>query len=121
MFYMNEKSREIVRLVDKWNSAQRRVAYSFDAGPNAFLFVLDEHLPALLRLVYDTYFASSVSSYDQFVRNFIIDRDTGQAKHQEFESSCIKYIIHSKVGGPPVDLSSADEHALLDKLGAPIN
>ena len=132
LFYMSDKSREIVRMVDKWNTTTMRVAYSFDAGPNAFLFVLDKHLPELLRLIHETYFASSVPSYAAFLRDKLVacqehvplfgtDSPNEQQQLPGVESNCVKYVIHSKVGGEPVNLTSAEEHALLDKLGQPIN
>jgi diphosphomevalonate decarboxylase len=46
IFYTNDVSKMAIRIVtayNKWAGAER-CAYTFDAGPNAVLYVLDEHL-----------------------------------------------------------------------------
>jgi diphosphomevalonate decarboxylase len=53
IFYMNDVSRSVIRIVGAYNkwAGQERVAYTFDAGPNAVLYVLDEHLTETAALV----------------------------------------------------------------------
>ena len=56
VFYMNDTSRAIVGLVHKINDAAGRVkaAYTFDAGPNAVVFVDgDDATEEVLRVVVD--------------------------------------------------------------------
>lgn len=45
IFYMNDVSKSIVRIVHAYNNwaGQLRAAYTFDAGPNAVIFTLDEY------------------------------------------------------------------------------
>jgi diphosphomevalonate decarboxylase len=45
IFYLNETSRAIIRLVHNYNAAvgELRAAYTFDAGPNAVVFVQQQH------------------------------------------------------------------------------
>lgn len=40
VFYMNDRSREIVETVNNFNAGGIRLAYTFDAGPNAFIVTL---------------------------------------------------------------------------------
>jgi diphosphomevalonate decarboxylase len=53
IFYLNEVSKRIIKLVNDYNEACKevRVAFTFDAGPNACLFVLKQHLPELEELI----------------------------------------------------------------------
>lgn len=46
IFYLNETSRAIIRLVHNYNAAcgELRAAYTFDAGPNAVVFLLEQHV-----------------------------------------------------------------------------
>ena len=46
IFYMNDISRMIVRIVHAYNAwaGEIRAAYTFDAGPNAVLYTLDQYV-----------------------------------------------------------------------------
>ena len=39
IFYLNETSKRIIQFVHKFNEPRIKAAYSFDAGPNCFIFV----------------------------------------------------------------------------------
>jgi hypothetical protein len=66
LFYLNDKSKEIIRLVNAYNKFEQldkddlKIFYSFDAGPNAFLFILDKHFN---EFVYESNFSSSKEGY----------------------------------------------------------
>ncbi|KDO31253.1 diphosphomevalonate decarboxylase [Saprolegnia parasitica CBS 223.65] len=53
IFYMNEVSRSIIHMVHKYNEAAGRVqaAYTFDAGPNAVIFVEKKHTAEVMGLL----------------------------------------------------------------------
>ncbi|CAI5740524.1 unnamed protein product [Hyaloperonospora brassicae] len=53
LFYLNETSRALIRLVHRYNECAGRVqaAYTFDAGPNAVLFCEEQHVQELVALV----------------------------------------------------------------------
>lgn len=53
VFYMNDASRAVVRLVHALNDACGAVVcgYTFDAGPNAVLLTLKQHMPMVLAAV----------------------------------------------------------------------
>lgn len=50
--YMNQISWDIVSLVHRYNElvGANKLAYTFDAGPNAFLFCLDDDIPEVLQV-----------------------------------------------------------------------
>jgi diphosphomevalonate decarboxylase len=53
IFYTNDTSRDIIRLVTAYNAwaGEIRAAYTFDAGPNAVLYILEPHLLELVALM----------------------------------------------------------------------
>jgi len=62
IFYMNDTSRAIIRLVTAYNAYYNdsiRAAYTFDAGPNAVLYCLDQHAVEVGALMYHYFPASS--------------------------------------------------------------
>jgi len=147
LFYLNEKSKDIINFIHKFNtfnsneshSENLKAAYSFDAGPNAFLFVLDEYLTDLIYFIHKC-FISNASDLSEFVKNKLVlnerkqlslrenlnNYDKDQIKWKEFEisefesdKSIIKYMIHSKVGeGPTMSMNEYD-CSLLNNFGLP--
>ena len=142
LFYLNDKSKEIIRLVDAYNKFEQlenddlKVFYSFDAGPNAFLFVLDKYLSEFIYLIYIFYF-EKFNEID-FLTKFLIKNkpftdvfDSINVKRKElikehftklngfsFDNNLfIKNIIHSKVGKDPIVYSNNWSQSLLDKKG----
>jgi diphosphomevalonate decarboxylase len=139
LFYLNDKSKEIIQLVNQFNSVEKdsdelKVAYSFDAGPNAFLFVLDEHLNELLFLVYTLYFCITTVSEEEWLTKYLVASKSIGSTSVYFNSisserksilrefceefkrrnriqasssvGLIKYVLHSKVGQEPLFLKN---------------
>lgn len=83
--YMNSVSHQIVQLVTSFNENGIKVAYTFDAGPNAVLFTLEEHADLLLGTVLKQ-FPIEGQDYEDFINmssgklenikndGFVIDR-----------------------------------------------
>jgi diphosphomevalonate decarboxylase len=137
LFYLNDKSREIIRLVNEFNRLKGdriRVAYSFDAGPNAFLFLLDDDLNEFLSLIRHVYFGAV--GQDDFLADKLMTKMSSEQKAQLVAAKCdltrfeasfknaepglIKYIIHSKVGDDPKVVVGNDlSESLLDLNGNP--
>lgn len=67
IFYMNDISRSIIRLVTAYNAfyGQIRAAYTFDAGPNAVIYCLQEHAVEIGAVLWHYY----PSSADNYVNN----------------------------------------------------
>ena len=59
IFYMNETSRDVVRMISQANRDAEAVkfGYTFDAGSNAVLFCEQEDLPELVRMVQARFFS----------------------------------------------------------------
>lgn len=130
LFYLNDKSKKIIQFVHEFNgqdpNQSLKVAYSFDAGPNCFLFVLDKDLNNLIYSIYSIYFKNSITENEfmshklDYNKNAELRIDlnsvTSESKekldlvNQKFknqEQGIIKYLIHSKVGkGPHVSVYS---------------
>lgn len=53
IFYMNDTSRDIVRILTAYNAwaGELRAAYTFDAGPNAVVYCLEQHVTHLAALL----------------------------------------------------------------------
>jgi diphosphomevalonate decarboxylase len=70
IFYMNDVSRSVIRLITAYNAwaGIEQVAYTFDAGPNAVLYVLEQHLVEVAALVMHYYPAPVDRIADYFNR-----------------------------------------------------
>ncbi|XP_075979994.1 mevalonate diphosphate decarboxylase [Anticarsia gemmatalis] len=118
--YMNDTSHYIVSLIHKYNeiSGEVKVAYTFDAGSNACLYLLEKEVPKIISLIK---YAFPSSNPDSFL--------TGLASEEEVLSpeilnicepqtkDLIKYAIYTKVGEGPSEVS--DGSHLLDDNGMP--
>ncbi|BGP17324.1 hypothetical protein JCM10213_009071 [Rhodosporidiobolus nylandii] len=128
IFYMNDVSRAVIQLVEEINraSVERgegvKAAYTYDAGPNAVLYVQEKDVPAVLPLVL-RYFPQTAESFpDPFGTGL------SAAAHAElpsgFKETVVKHevgavarIIHTKVGDGPRVLGS--EESLIGEDGLP--
>lgn len=135
LFYLNDKSKEIIHFINEFNKIDCRVkvAYSFDAGPNCFLFVLDQDLNELMFLLKNVYFLNEdlcdkigTNETKIFLEKLNFDRIDEQRKlllinlaiklSNQNKSTIIKYLIHSKIGSGPV---LNNNNSLLDLDGIP--
>jgi diphosphomevalonate decarboxylase len=69
IFYMNDVSKSVIRIVTAFNKwvGQERVAYTFDAGPNAVLYVLDEHLTETAALMLHYFPAPAATMANEYL------------------------------------------------------
>ncbi|KAK1943133.1 Diphosphomevalonate decarboxylase [Phytophthora citrophthora] len=132
IFYLNDVSRQIIRLVHRYNeqAGRAQVAYTFDAGPNAVLFVEEQHMQEIVSLVHHCFPTSS----EMTIRSsMVIDRTPSNALLAKMEAKpeagkafklphvpdSVKMMYVSHVGGGTRVLS-ADE-ALIDTVtGEPL-
>lgn len=77
IFYMNDVSRSVVQMVHKYNewAGEIRAAYTFDAGPNAVLYTLNQHVVELLALVLRYYPAQSEELVGDYVNDAALTKD----------------------------------------------
>jgi len=86
IFYMNDVSKSIIRIIHAYNkwAGQIRAAYTFDAGPNAVLFTLDEFVVEVgaLMLQYYPEFGEKYVNNPEFaekIKAFSLDKDLLEA------------------------------------------
>ena len=121
--YMNDISWSVVSLVHYFNKLYgcNKVAYTFDAGPNACLYVLEDVVPELLALITAIYGKSESKLEVQGIE---------YKKHSELNDSlqkyavvnacpgALKYVISTKLGtGPQVLSTSFDANCLIEESG----
>jgi len=138
--YMNQVSHAVVELVHKINDylsssssmsgsgqggdAGYRVAYTFDAGPNACLFLEESDVPAVLGIVKHYFPPSPTQQLEGYVRG---EKDASLQVTQEMKdkislapmpAGSLRYIISTGIGeGPEV---VKDGHLLDPSTGMPI-
>lgn len=120
--YMNEISWAIVDLVHQYNTFydRNKVAYTFDAGPNACLYVLEQDVAEIVSLIC-LRFPPASNNPAQFCVGLPINpaeeisRDLMSALKFSHSSGALQYIVHTKVGSGPEVTNSH----LLDGKGLP--
>ena len=116
IFYMNDVSRAIIGLVHRLNAgaASPQFAYTFDAGPNAVLFCLDDNVDALIDAVVREFgpTAQSAESTFPFVRG-ITQRDAASCETDNNAAHCgaVSYVFHTNVGAGARPLEKGDSKA----------
>uniref|UniRef100_A0A182QM46 Peroxisomal ATPase PEX6 n=1 Tax=Anopheles farauti TaxID=69004 RepID=A0A182QM46_9DIPT len=107
-FYLNDVSRSIIRMVDQINNLSSgepiKVAYSFDAGPNACLFMLEKDVAEVSAIVRRV-FPFNQCSTEEYYKGIPNDEQAMKAvpastleSFVEEEPNLLRYIIHTKVG-----------------------
>ncbi|KAF6201934.1 hypothetical protein GE061_004330 [Apolygus lucorum] len=124
--YMNDVSHSIVDFVHRYNKLKgsNKVAYTFDAGPNACLFLLEEDVPevvGLIKAVFPPHVEGKTFMRGLPVENAVIQQDMDLLLPSgPHEAGMIKYVIHTKVGSGPKTLDGKNCHLLNDE-GLPKN
>ncbi|XP_013410848.1 diphosphomevalonate decarboxylase-like [Lingula anatina] len=124
IIYLNDTSKQIMHLVHKYNDfcGEIKVAYTFDAGPNACLYLLEEDVAGVLAMV-NHCFPPIEQNGDQYIRGLQVEELPIQKDLKEslgftpLSPGALKYIIHTKVGAGPQVLPSTE--CLLDENGLP--
>jgi len=130
IFYQNDTSRAIINIVTKYNQYHKTIkaGYTFDAGPNAVIFALEQDISQLLDLI--SYYYPPPKSTDRLYYissrapeiSVSLMRDEDDLVKfigkREFVSSAasLKHIIHTKVGPGPREVEG---DSLLDNEGNP--
>ncbi|KAJ3202050.1 diphosphomevalonate decarboxylase [Entophlyctis luteolus] len=146
IFYLNHVSHRVIALITKYNEVKSKLtgrkytaAYTFDAGPNAVLYLLDEDVEEVFRLV-NAFFphshgAGSVDEYyglcSQFLKTPTKSQTESDSKLKDEiqksvkpfeEKDGLKRMIFSKIGDGPRVLGKGSEGrnvSLLDEAGFP--
>lgn len=117
--YMNDVSHSIVEFVHKYNelAGETKVAYTFDAGPNACLYLEEENVGGVVAAL-NLAFPNDNSSDVEYIKGIPIKEQSYEAyKFKSYGSNLLKYIIHTKIGEGPRRLEECD--GLLNEAGEP--
>ncbi|KAM6223165.1 diphosphomevalonate decarboxylase [Rhynchocyon petersi] len=115
--YLTDTSRRIMHLVHRFNShhGQTRVAYTFDAGPNAVIFTLEDTVAEFVAAV--THCFPPESNGDKFlkglpVKSVLLSDELKATMALDPTPGGIKYIIATKAGPGPQILDDPHCHLL---------
>ncbi|MGH0153433.1 UNVERIFIED_CONTAM: hypothetical protein FKN15_066718 [Acipenser sinensis] len=117
IFYLNDVSKRIISLVHRYNTyyGRTRLAYTFDAGPNAVVYTLEEHVDEFVELI-KQYFPPETNG-EQFLKGLAVSpvSVTEELKSAIGMESCprgISYIINTKAGPGPRVVEDTSLHLL---------
>lgn len=128
IFYMNDVSRQIVRIAHAYNkwAGETRVAYTYDAGPNAVLYTLDKFVVEVGALM-THYFPSTGAEgffndkkYAETIAAFELDPSLLEATDKcgrTPASGDVKMVYHTKSGPGPLVLDNEKDGNLDPKTG----
>ncbi|XP_055389943.1 diphosphomevalonate decarboxylase [Condylostylus longicornis] len=122
--YMNDVSHAIIDFVHKYNEmvGEVRIAYTFDAGPNACLYLLQENVADVL-LAIKKFFPNDNDGSVEYLKGIPIDlknkkdENIFNCESKPIGRNFFKYIIHTKIGNGPKSL--IEEESLLNEVGLP--
>lgn len=129
IFYMNDVSRAIISLIGEYNrvsveaGGSLKAAYTYDAGPNAVIYTLEENVKEIVELIVK-FFPQSGQFRDPFglfgkdgVQGNVVEGfNTAVAK--SFGIGAVKDLIHTRVGDGPRVLAPGED--LLGVEGLPL-
>ena len=117
IFYLNDVSRAIIRLVEELNRVVGSVvaAYTFDAGPNAVIYYLEENKSWIHGMLMAFEMAAGWDSEAIKARDFLPD----EFDHKLFDGleDGVSRIIHTGVGEGPERCTL--EKSLINEMGMP--
>ncbi|NWQ62442.1 MVD1 decarboxylase, partial [Neopipo cinnamomea] len=117
IFYLNDISRHIIALAHRYNAhhGHTKVAYTFDAGPNAVIFALADTVDEFVEVVRHSF--PPATNGDQFVRGLpvgsaALPQELVAAVVTEPVPGAIQYILHTKPGPGPQLVDDPSQHLL---------
>ena len=123
LHYLSDASHCVINFVHAFNKQYKnsRLAYTFDAGPNAFLFTLDSYAQDVAQSLH-YYFGPVENGYasNKFIHGFDICYDNAGKSSGYFERcpNMVNYVIYTKPGPGPVRLM--DQDLISSKTGLPL-
>ena len=123
IFYLNDVSRSIIGVVEELNRAAGKTiaAYTFDAGPNAVIYTLQETMPIVLNLI-NRFFPQDAACPNPFGLDWESaevpeDFNIKVVPEGGWEKGAVGRLIHTRVGDGPRKLD--DGESLLNQDGLP--
>lgn len=119
IMYLSDVSRAIIRLVHRFNGDGVRAAYTFDAGPNAVLFLERQHLQELLSLLLHCFPSSTGVHVKTTLPVDAVAKAPRGWEDVAIVRDCVKMFYVSGVGGGATVLPP--EQSLMDEAtGQPL-
>jgi len=129
IYYMNDISRRVVRLIHEYNKVcgEIKCTYTFDAGPNACLYLPKVNVVEVLALVKATFPPSDVPRFfkvEQAIVQEALNYSPPAALQQLVKPEIthpdgLKYILHTRIGPGPQVLHDPSEHLIDSTTGEP--
>ncbi|NXA07512.1 MVD1 decarboxylase, partial [Sapayoa aenigma] len=117
IFYLNDLSRHIIALAHRYNThhGHTKVAYTFDAGPNAMIFMLADTVDEFVEVVRRSF--PPTANGDQFVRGLpvgsaVLPQELVAAVVTEPVPGAVQYVLHTKPGPGPQLVDDPSQHLL---------
>ncbi|XP_053255961.1 diphosphomevalonate decarboxylase [Podarcis raffonei] len=117
IFYLNDISKQVVALVHRYNAhcGKTKVAYTFDAGPNAVLFMLDDTVDEFVEVVKRSF--PPENNGGQFLKGLPVGSATPSeellsAVVRDPTPGAIQYMLLTKPGPGPALVEDTSCHLL---------
>ncbi|NXY26327.1 MVD1 decarboxylase, partial [Atrichornis clamosus] len=117
IFYLTDLSRHIITLIHRYNAhhGHTKVAYTFDAGPNAVIFTLADTVAEFVEVVRQSF--PPATNGDQFVRGLpvgsaVLSQELLAAVLTEPVPDAVQYILHTQPGPGPQLVDDPSRHLL---------
>eukprot|EP01100_Stratorugosa_tubuloviscum_P006430 TRINITY_DN2779_c0_g1_i1.p1 TRINITY_DN2779_c0_g1~~TRINITY_DN2779_c0_g1_i1.p1 ORF type:complete len:416 (-),score=161.86 TRINITY_DN2779_c0_g1_i1:44-1291(-) len=134
IYYLNDISRKIIRIINSFNASlgSPKIAYTFDAGPNAVLYLLDDVFDQIVSIVLKNFPQTESLPLNQYLKGFSDVEITKVINNQQQQSNIyiddisqpctgqLKYILSTNVGPGPQIIDN-NVTCLLNENGLPKN
>ncbi|KAG0059197.1 diphosphomevalonate decarboxylase, partial [Linnemannia elongata] len=124
IFYMNDISRAIIRIITEYNKDGVKAAYTFDAGPNAVIYAPKENMAEIYSILSHYFPGAAFDDSLNLVKENPEKVAAGLPQNFDarispvFAQGAVKQILHTKADDGPRTLDSA-QHGLLNAAGLP--
>ena len=120
--YLNDASHTVIQFVHAYNRYHKTccLAYTFDAGPNAFLFTLDDYTRDVAQSLHYFFGPKENGLTSKFIRGMTVSCDNLVANCLQFERcpNLVNYVILSRPGPGPNEL--LEKHLISSENGLPL-
>uniref|UniRef100_A0A6J0T9B7 Diphosphomevalonate decarboxylase n=1 Tax=Pogona vitticeps TaxID=103695 RepID=A0A6J0T9B7_9SAUR len=117
LFYLNDTSKQVIALVHRFNAhyGKTKVAYTFDAGPNAVLFMLEETVDEFVEVVRRSF--PPANNGGQFVKGLPVEAATPSeellsAVVRDPAPGALRELLLTKPGPGPMLVGDPSAHLL---------
>ncbi|XP_020644063.3 diphosphomevalonate decarboxylase [Pogona vitticeps] len=117
LFYLNDTSKQVIALVHRFNThyGKTKVAYTFDAGPNAVLFMLEETVDEFVEVVRRSF--PPANNGGQFVKGLPVEAATPSeellsAVVRDPAPGALRELLLTKPGPGPMLVGDPSAHLL---------